>query len=295
MRCGRIIVGVMLIFGVCGVLAQGWCCPPPPPPVTVSITKPTDGQKFTFNGAQPGVLTIDCEAVATPSDYTDDIVWSCDDIDGTTESFSNSGQGGSVTLTLTTLPSNNSGFGDFKITASVAGASDSVTVKLFFPEEEDNKPGGGNINWFDYWKLTSAYCGDQDYDSGSAYGYTTYENGHWQAYLGTEDNEPYTPPDGDNKGNLLDGIDHFAWACRHEAFHMLKDSFWWPFGRVPEDDLDADWIPDDLEIGLGFNPEYPDTDGDWLNDSEDFTCNNQASWEEGSAKSEDWANPGQQF
>lgn len=78
----------------------------------------------------------------------------------------------------------------------------------------------------------------------------------------------------------------------------------WYEGTLPEhnSDLDRDFIPDDREAELGFDPNSRDTYGmgrrdgdcDYWDDSEITAYQAQESWPVGSADKEDWADPGKQ-
>ena len=122
------------------------------------------------------------------------------------------------------------------------------------------------------------------------------------------------PPEGDNGGNQIEYIDNFAWGARHEGRHVTTLSSWWPNGHgiyvTPNDwtnDGDYDYLPNNQEAALGgtsgnpinggpFDPGITNTDSDSTGaDVEDYTCNTQASWTEGSADDEDWAHPGKQW
>jgi hypothetical protein len=279
----------------------------------VNITGPDDASKATFDNANPGVKSFACSATATPSCpsplcASPKITWSAQSISGTQISWDpnppHSPTG--VTLTLTTLPSSNSLFGSKWVSVSVDAVSHTHHYTLYFPEEALNNPGHITPNWFYYWKQTSANYGTVYYDVDSALGYTDYIGGAWKAFLGHEDNEGFTPPEGDNGGNLLDGIDNFAWTARHEGRHVTTNTSWYPNDYDPSFDGDNDGMPNAQEATLGGTQQNPihggpftagvwDTDGDTLPDVEDYTDNTQAAWTEGSADGSDWANPGHQY
>jgi hypothetical protein len=297
-RWSIVLVGCLVAMGGMHGVAHG---------VTVSISAPAEGDHVVFDSAYPGVATVSCTAAATPSNMTSSIWWSAPQRAGS-QSFS--GTGGSVTLTLTGLPAGNSAFGNFPITAQIGTtcpvASDTHTTKLFFGgnDSDTNHPGQGSPNWYYYWKQTGAVAGSPSYDGGSSLGYTTWSGAAWISYLGIGDNNSYTPAEGDNARTALDGIDHFAWACRHEARHVTTFSAWYPQG-VTSSDTDGDGLPDNQEAALGgtqqnplnggpFTSGVPDTDGDGRPDAEDYTMNTQTPWTKGSADTVDWASPGHQ-
>ena len=144
------------------------------------------------------------------------------------------------------------------------------------------------------------------YRSNANPAFTVWENGAWVVFIGPTENDNYTPPlGGDNGGNSLNGIDNFAWTCRHEHRHLETLSAWYPNGYNAAIDLDADAIPDAQEAALGgtqqnplnggpFTPGVLDSDADGWRDVENYTIATQTPWIEGSADSEDWSNPGHQ-
>jgi hypothetical protein len=234
------------------------------------------------------------------------VTWTCDDISGVTESWPNGQNGNSKTLRLTTLPSSNASFGTHHVTAKLSSLQVQANYKLFFPgtDNDTNHPGGTTPNWFYYWKQTGASYGSPYYRS-TGRTETVYDNGVYKAYLTSTDNNDYTPPDGDNVGTALNGIDNFAWTCRHEGRHITMHTIWFPNDWDAAIDLDRDNMKDSQEPSLGgtdanpinggpFKPVF-DTDGDGLWDDEDFTCHTQPAWTEGSADNSDWSNPGHQY
>jgi hypothetical protein len=97
-----------------------------------------------------------------------------------------------------------------------------------------------------------------------------------------------------------------AWVARHEARHQETYSVWWPNGYDAQSDSDSpsgDGIPDSVEptlpqgatYGGPFDPSDWDSDGDQLNDNEDYVVHTQTPWSPGSANAEDWAHPGHQY
>lgn len=244
--------------------------------------------------------------------------------DGTTASWpgpsGNSGR--SVTLTLTGLPKYNdppglnNGLGDFEIKAGIPDSPCGViwkfvTVHLFYPEEKTNHPGAGSgttPNWYYYWdQISFVDYWNIQYDPSRALGHTDWSGTAWVGYVGTENNESYTVPDGPLAQEVLEGVDHFAWACRHEGRHCETSTSWYPNGYQPGlDAADHDWMPDGQESALGGTWQHPlnggpfivgawDTDGDQMRDDEDYTQWTQCPWVEGAADSQDWAHPGHQY
>jgi hypothetical protein len=122
-----------------------------------------------------------------------------------------------------------------------------------------------------------------------------------------------------------EGIDFFAYICRHEERHRLDlIEFWGPNTKVNPDldkDIDnepgsttpgekkGDHIPDDREDdivdGHPYRPEvrctYPDTFGysgvigRLIPDMEDYCLRRELNWDNGKADKVDWAFPGKQW
>ncbi len=288
----------------------------------VDITTPADGVKFTYSdAAQDPSFSYSAAATVTlvpPGPvYPLYMQWGSTPIQGSQLTSVPPLPVGvfNVSFTYTGLPAYNSAFGFKSLAAQylwIPPGADYCPFGVYFPEEATNHPGPGTgwlPNWFFYWMQTSAGYGYPDYDENntySDYGYTIWDSsaGAYVHFLCTEANESYTPPDGPEgvKDETHDGIDSFAWLCRHEARHVVERNEWWPNGTIPPAaDVDGDRIPDALEAGLNnpegyqFDPAERDTDGDGWRDAEDYTMWTQEEWDIGSADSEDWANPGHQY
>lgn len=202
---------------------------------------------------------------------------------------------------------------DELITGAASYIYHNVPVTEFYDGNDPNSQNPSPYpNWFYYWEQTSADYGTLYWHDATAE--TKYINGEWRAHLGPGDNDPYTPPEGDNGGSQLKFIDDFAWTARHEGRHVTLDNGWWPSGHggyvSPADwtnDADHDFLPDGQEAALGgtqqnpvnggpFDPAVYNTDGDGTGkDNEDYICNTQSAWTEGDADDEDWAHPGKQW
>jgi hypothetical protein len=205
------------------------------------------------------------------------------------------------------LPSSNSAFGQKTLTLTHPDlpGNDTKQIKIFFGRTFANNPGGTTPNWYYYWKQTSAYIGAVGYDGSSPHGHCLWDAPNYSAYVGSQDHDSYTPGSpGDNAGNTLEGIDNFAWTCRHEWKHHINLSNWWGAGgHVPAQDGDGDGIKNDpYELNMTSADggpfditKYDTFPTDWLNnDHERQTVVTQSHWGEGSADTEDWANPGHQ-
>lgn len=223
-----------------------------------------------------------------------------------------------ATATFTKLPPDNEDFGRKTLTVDFLGTAGNIVCsprtrqyEVFFGGDDSttNHPGQGigvTPNWLFFWLKTSAAFGTPIYDPNEPNTTIRYQSGTWVAVLCPLNNDPYVLPSGDpNQGIQIDGIDAFAWACRHEGRHVQTSTMWYPQDYQGDLDADRDWMPDSQEPILGgtqqqptnggpFNPILMDTDGDGLRDDEDYTIATQSTWEIGSADNEDWSNPGHQ-
>jgi len=196
------------------------------------------------------------------------------------------------------LPSANSGFGNHLATLKVEGQdTQQAHLRTFFSRGASNWPTstGAIPNWFHYWSMTSASFGSPVYVSGTrsetVYDPTTHQ---WVAHI-----EDDIVAGSFSSYENAEGIDAFAWTCRHEAQHVANATTWWGTtvvtGTNPATaydvsrDSDHDNIPDTLEASLGqqFHPELPDgysstqswtpmlddefRYGNGFNDNEDYT------------------------
>lgn len=184
-------------------------------------------------------------------------------------------------------------------------------------------------NWYFYWSQTSATMGVHTYAGG---GITALHAG--LTYFSTTGDTHFNPPlnkwvalIGGTAGggpsqidgwNNAEGIDFFAWICRHEDRHLQDSIIFWgqhnhgynPVTGNYDNDGDGDYLPDDKEQQLGM-PNHPETNGynkkmyatpmdhfhygpGW-SDTEDYCLHYQSSWTNGNADSQDWSNPGHQF
>lgn len=227
----------------------------------------------------------------------------------TTTSDPDPAEGAEVEFTYTTLPSANSEFGVKELHLKhLMFESDMVMtpVEIFFPRDATNHPGGGTPNWYYYWSQTAASYGTHSYAPGTSY--TDFLGGSWIARIGD-----------DACGNWggYDGIDFFAYVCRHEARHQQDFSTLWGAGtdRDNQRDPDRDWLPTispvtgatESSLGMPFHPptgydptlaaSVPDHFGygtAWR-DCEDYCMHRQVPWTAGTADSEDWTYLGHQW
>jgi hypothetical protein len=135
----------------------------------------------------------------------------------------------------------------------------------------------------------------------------------YRAYLWDRSIADSKPPIGLAHQYSYSGIDTYAYACRHEAQHVMNNGSWWPNGPQDSDtgelgiwpwdppDADHDVLPDYLEPelsswdGTHYSPTLKDTNGDEWDDGEDYTYSHMPEWGRPfQAMGSDWANPGQQ-
>ena len=117
--------------------------------------------KYVYSDSDPGILEMEFTATVTPSQYEQEIEWSVPEIEGATRTYDPpSGKGPRLKVRYEGLPKDNTQFGPKKVHAivNVGGCQveDSITVKLFYPRDATNNPGGEFPNWFYYWKQTPA-------------------------------------------------------------------------------------------------------------------------------------------
>ncbi len=296
-------------------------------------------EKYVYSAANPGEFEIELKAQVTPNSYKGDIKWELPDIQGSNRTVTPaSAQGDNIKVKFSGLPSLNAALGKKSIKARVkvgaCEADDSKEIKVFFPRNEKNNPGGSEPNWFYYWSQTSARKGPAKY-KGSAgqcssstnrtegvlgyYRYKYLENVYYICdlsrlganfgFMGAQWN-----------GNVMTfkamtGIDTFAVASHHENGHYSHFKNWWfqhkataPFS--PGEDLnknsikdtaeaaldgDKDLIPDSKEVTYHLDNTTKYTYPGPNDDEEIAAWHDEAAWVIGSANKEDWAKPGKQW
>ena len=147
------------------------------PKVILELISPAEGAKLTFSSVTPGVLTIACEAkVKSGTVSINDISFDCDSIGSSTKNIgpvSNPTGNYICTITFTNLPSNNSHFGSKTVKVKYKGTEkDSNNIKVFFPRDETNNPGGTKPNWYYYWSQVHQ-ASDMHYVAAANYGRAT--------------------------------------------------------------------------------------------------------------------------
>lgn len=281
-----------------------------------------DGQnEFTFNAASPGVLTMSLKASVAPSGCANlvklasyftvgsignsSMAWAPANPSGTPSAVSDTLV---ASVTFTGLPAAYSDFGAKKAAIYSAGSKrDEENYEVFFPKAESNRPSGtpAGPNWFYYWRQTTANKANttMEYLAG-ARSYYDYLNGR-KIVLRDDASGTQIAAWGTPKG-----IDCFAWTTAHEAKHHTQLTGFWPTSYDSANDGDVDWLPNSQETtympGRNYSPTnantFQDTIGYGQNpipDVEDICMRAQVSpynldalWTNGSANSQDWANPG---
>ena len=219
-------------------------CPSP-----FRIVAPEANARVTFSEDSPGTVTIGAEAgdfANMSPELIDEITWTAPEKAGATISYvPASRKGPQIMITYTGLPTSNDDFGPTTITASVdTGACGTLTathnVRLFFPRDAKNNPGGQDPNWFYYWKQTPACpgpatradpagkCGTPENRVDGAMGYYRYkrlENQYYVCDLARHGlDNPFdtvqinAAEDGFDPAKTT-GIDTFGVVCHHENGH----------------------------------------------------------------------------
>ncbi len=306
------------------------------PPCELAITRPAKGHRAAFSDDKPGELTLDFRATLNRKQYEEEITWSLPKVEAPTQIVTkpDNRRGPRLRVTLTGLPRELSGFGEKEFRARIENekcrASAKRTVKLFFPREADNNPGGQHPNWFYYWRQTPAGrpkgqavaldYGGSTVDLCKTPGVTAIYNRRFGyktllvcdiSRLKPNAFELVFPLLDRNAARKFSGmrkvrnIDTFAVAVLHEYQHFLTDHNW--YSKIsPEQlakvDADADGIPDDMEPGLNFDPKIFQTY--FANDPKLKNINGDEEWlayeimrehAPGSLDKYDWARPGNQW
>ena len=277
----------------------------------VGIESPAEFSRFTFSSANPGILSFDCVATYHNELDMDQYVWTIEDIgeiqaewDPST-AHGEAGSGRIAEVTFTGLPEDNSSFGLKRITLSYNYDGISFTIyrdiKVFFPRDATNNPGGTTQNWYYYW---TQITGSNNLAYGGAHatqlGYYDYNgsSGHLDKCI-IYDKVTTTGNDDEGGGYGPPGIDSFGQTVIHERKH--RDQFWGGYTDTtgdgipdydPARDQDGDWLSDDYEDAHGFDKTVQDTDSDGTLDLEEEPEAAEAGWQQDSHNNEDWANPG---
>jgi len=295
---------------------------------------PDGANEFTYSSATTGVLTVKLKAKVEgiggmSQSIQDKFKFEVDAVGDSVKAWDAANPEGkptvngdflTATVTFTTLPTNNSHFGNKKARVIVDGQKAAEKeYEVFFPTYATNHPNDigsdpDSRNWYYYWKQTSA-GGDENYTYDATLGNPgeTVYSGGWKAKIG-----PQAASTGLPGANDPAGIDFFAWAVRHEGKHVSQLSGFWGGGNIVSslDLTDGDGFPTAIEpaymTGSPYDPDnvstylddigYKGNRNAPINDIEDICMRTQSAppygldllWTNGSANSKDWANPGMQ-
>ena len=259
---------------------------------------PDSDANFVFDLSTEGICDVTPTGTTGVVSEDPNLTWDIDPISGSTLTMHDH-PGPTPTLKFTGLPSSNAEFGYKNITMSHAAISDpeyGVAI-LFYNEGGENHPPDSEPNtpnWYYYWTKTSADTGPHVFDGNLSVDGRYYAN---------DSNFRLGPNASGNDGGLVyrgTGIDNFGSTCLHEAGHMnYYLSTWMP--HRPADDLDGDYLLDSQESGMvgvnGFpyNPLASDSNGDGVQDFEDYACVLESAWVIGTSDTEDWSAYGKQW
>jgi hypothetical protein len=311
--------------------------------IQANMTRPDDKRAkryyhYAFDNAMPGVCEITCIANVFPDNngvrdlLKDKIKWSADTIEGSTLSWKNGKAGPGVgvysgagdwkeTAIFTTLPSDNSKFGEKRVAFNVdnLGISRQGTTKVFFERDAKNHPGTGTgvtPNWFYYWSQGAVGGGLDDFVYGGdgniggrcflgkyvestntliIYDQAAYQKNSVTVTHKTNSALVFAI------GQDAEGIDSVAAVVVHEKKHQWIHHNW---SGDEVKDTDGDGVPDSQEGKAPYYFNINDSDtynlGHVLNsdyykygDSE-FLCRMEEK-NYISNHSKDWAKPGKQW
>ena len=213
--------------------------PPPAPakkhPPSIEIVYPDKSdiakRQFTFDDANPATLKIYAEAKVSGDADSDKVTWKLEKIGNASVDIEPK-HGNIVDITIKGLTNWNAQMGKKKLTASVAGKSDSTTIEVFFPPMATNHPGpraGKTPNWFYYWAQTQAGRGyspeyrDKPLCTKGALGNYYYRYDKIFLYKNTYKGICMNRMNGDT----ATGFDCYAETLRHEDVHQQELHEWW--------------------------------------------------------------------
>ncbi len=292
-------------------------------PVNAPVLSGEGQNEFTYSTDNPGVLTMNLRARVTPWAAAGQVRNRCrfevGAVDGSVMAWAAANPGGRptayngvlrATATFTGLPASNAAFGAKKARFFFDDTQrDESDYEVFFPKNATNHPDGqaDSPNWFYYWGKTSANKANTK---------LVYINSTRSFYDYFNEQTIFLANDAACSQIVAwgtpQGIDCYAWTTAHEAKHHSQTTGFWPVRWRAEDDIDSDWLPNNIETsympGRLYSPTnaatFVDTIGygqDPIPDIEDINMRSQTSpygldqlWNNGSANAEDWANPGKQ-
>jgi len=309
----------------------------------IQIIYPARKQAVVFDKNKPAQAVIQASVRIEPAGLRGNIQWKFDNIAGSIVTIKPL----SVTranIYITNLPPSNDQFGKhtlrvlFNSPDGQCKGEDSVVIRLFYPAFAYNHPGSSDStslpNWFYYWRQTPAarpfgqkvrlvYGGRTACNCNKKNVVACYQTLSFNKLLYICDlSRPefkgvfqitYPLLDRTQKPPLIGWkttryIDTFAVSIIHEFQHYLDEIAWVDrtTKRVPND-KDHDWIPDDREPSLRFDPAqkqtyrptYKDKEKkvtlDVGGDEEWLAYEKMREYSPGTYKKFDWGCPGSQI
>jgi len=248
---------------------------------SMQITYPPDSAKFTFSGANPGVLSCTTAAAVTPAWLADSLEWSITPIQGSNlTTIPDPPRGDTIIFRFENLPAQNNEFGRKYSSAflllrnggdSVA-VKDSVLVRAFYPKDATNNPDTLHdwANWFHYWRQDTivASLDSVQYDSTltDSYG-VTINDSIWVGpaaatiHYDVHGDTGYTINNINFGGSDVNGMDCAAEVVAHEKYHRWVYLNWAAGGAwYGQTDTDGDRLPDNYENTVSHtSPDSSDT------------------------------------
>lgn len=252
-------------------MLTGWLKEPEKKDLSIDITLEHDDQgRYVYTAIGPGKLLIGAKAKVEPEKYTDRVIWTLPDIDGSTRVLQPANAtGAEVMATYTTMPEDNVDFGKHTIRATLQ-VDDCVIeaeteIRVFYERDAHNNIKRPQPNWFYYWGQTACArpYGEHinilwepsytDCGTGSTLGAFPYQT-HWLPHKGFymcdllavlgnkfEHDIPLLRRTGTapNIGFVYDGdqtsygIDTYGVTVMHEYHHYLNYQRWWQAYGIP--------------------------------------------------------------
>lgn len=206
---------------------------------SVKIVSPDQGYQVSYDRSATGILELRAEADPRPSDCDQELQWTMEDIGSVTATIETGGDAGAngAVFTFRSLPERNEDFGPKRITVTIGGKTDTLSVEVFFNPTEYNHPGSqGTPNWFYYWGQTLAGAGVDLEHRPSLTSETVPGAAVQGQYIFAEDQvylsdrayrSSCTTRSASFGGEAMKGIDCVAELVRHETQHQVERREWW--------------------------------------------------------------------